>query len=250
MHNHTSPQDLSSDTGDFPALPISPSQASFAITWTKRTSILSSAATFPFVYPAPGESATSPAATYASIAHSSSSSCTIVASLCKGITLQPKISEMSLASTSTTVVHQPIDDLYTMIRQQRQELSQGPTITIHKGANAVAGIFKRVAMAASPVLHKYFVENAESLEYAFQDHVASSAVNYLLNTWMGEIRDVFEVYAVPAQNSFLKNVSLLRAARMIGMESYTRHILEKYVVYLNNNPPTYEQIVWLPRVLN
>ncbi|KAF1919153.1 hypothetical protein BDU57DRAFT_132248 [Ampelomyces quisqualis] len=153
------------------------------------------------------------------------------------------VSEAEHAKSTSSVCDQSCENLYVTIRQQRQALFQGPKITLHAGSTAIGDMYKRVAMAASPVLHKYFVEHAERLEYSFQGDIAPGAVWYLLDTWMGDIRDVFEVYAVPGQDSFIKNVSLLRAARMLGMEQYVRHILEVHVKYLKNKLPTYEQIV-------
>jgi hypothetical protein len=143
-----------------------------------------------------------------------------------------------------TVVEQPLDDLYVMIRQQRQKLFQGPFIAIKTQDVWVRGIYKRVAMAASPVLNKHFVKNPKSLEYVFDTNgPAPDAVHYLLVIWMLVTRNEFEVNAVPMQATFANNVKLLLASRMLGMERYTQHIMDTYLQYLKEGIPSYEEIL-------
>jgi hypothetical protein len=124
-------------------------------------------------------------------------------------------------------LQQPLEDLYVMIRQQRQELFQGALITIdvQDRNGAVKGIYKRVAMAISPVLNRYFEQNPYSMAYTSREFADAEAIRYLLGTWMEDIRDQFEVEAVPMQETFIANVKLLRASHILGMERYTQHIL-------------------------
>jgi hypothetical protein len=141
-------------------------------------------------------------------------------------------------------LQQPLDDLYVMIRQQRQELFQGPLITIDVGDRdgVVKGIYKRVAMAVSPVLNRYFERNPYSMTYTSHEKGDANAVQYLLGTWMEYIRDQFEVQAVPMQETFVANVKLLRASRILGVERYTQHIMNTYLEYLKTELPSYEEI--------
>jgi hypothetical protein len=44
------------------------------------------------------------------------------------------------------------------------------------------------------------------------------------------------------RGTFAQNVALLRAARVLGMERYTRHILKEFVDYLKTDLPSYEEI--------
>jgi hypothetical protein len=141
-------------------------------------------------------------------------------------------------------LQQPLEDLYVMIRQQRQELFQGPLITIdvQDRNGAVKGIYKRVAMAVSPVLNRYFEQNPYSMVYTSREYADAEAVRYLLGIWMEDIRDEFEVQAVPMQETFIANVKLLRASRILGMERYTQHIMNTYLEYLMTEIPSYYEI--------
>lgn len=142
------------------------------------------------------------------------------------------------------VVDQVLDNLLEMIRPQRQGLLKGPRITIHVGDTSVINISKRAAMAASSVLHEYFTTNPESFEYRFsRGQIHPGAVRFLLIGWMRETCKEFEAYAVPAQKTFGEDVAILRAAHLLGMERYCRHILISYIDYLKTQLPSYEEII-------
>ncbi|EAT80701.2 hypothetical protein SNOG_11657 [Parastagonospora nodorum SN15] len=137
----------------------------------------------------------------------------------------------------------PLDNLYVMIRQQRLKPLSGPLITIYIGDIELTGIFKRLAMACCSVLSKYFAEFPESLEYRFApDSIAPAAVAYLLTKWAKDMSQNFETYAVHMQGSFAKDVALLRASRLLGMEPYTKHMLSTYTHYLKDSLPSYQEI--------
>jgi len=154
---------------------------------------------------------------------------------------QPKVVCESPATGA--VVKQLLDNLYVMIRQQRLNLLSGPMITIHVGNLEVAGISKRLVMACCSVLSKHFAKFPESLEYRFaQGSIDPDAIRHLLVTWAKDMSQAFEIYAVPMQGSFAKDVALLRASRLLGMEPYTKHMLGSYVRYLKESLPSYEEI--------
>jgi hypothetical protein len=157
---------------------------------------------------------------------------------------QPKEAPKTLVKPSPSpVVNQCLDNLFVMIRQQRQALFEGPLITLHINQIAINGIFKRAAMAVSRVLNEHFTMYPKSIEYRFPtDVLAPEAVRYLLMSWMWEVSQDFEVFAVPVQDTFAKNVTLLRAARFLGMERYTKHILTAHIDYLKTALPSYEEI--------
>lgn len=244
-------QEFSSVHEEFPVLPASPAHAILDAGRSRQCSqspagslnVAASKANNEASPPSPSYSTTSAVATYANVANSSPSTLATSGSPEADIPTLQEPPKSSVSPMVTAVVHQPHENFYTMIRQKRQKLFQGPMITLRTGNTAVNGIYKRVAMAASPVLNKHFVEHPDSIEYSFSDHVVPGAVRYLLDIWMRHIRDAFEVYAVPGQDSFIKNVTLLRAARLLGMERYTRYILESHIVFLKNNLPTYEHII-------
>jgi hypothetical protein len=154
---------------------------------------------------------------------------------------QPKV--LCESPATGTMVEQPLDNLYLMIRQQRLSLLGGPLITIYIGDIELTGIFKRLAMACCSVLSKHFAKFPESLEYRFApDSIAPAAVAYLLVKWAKDMSQDFETYAVPMQGSFAKDVALLRASRLLGMEPYTKHMLNTYIHYLKESLPSYQEI--------
>jgi hypothetical protein len=130
-----------------------------------------------------------------------------------------------------------------MIRAQRQTLFTGPFMTIYVGSNAIHGIYKRVGMALSSEINRYFTKNPTSLEYRFPDGaIDASAVRVLLLSWPRSMSQEFEAYGVPMLASFGENVALLRAARLLGMERYARHTLVTFVDYFKAELPSYEEI--------
>jgi hypothetical protein len=158
---------------------------------------------------------------------------------------QPKgKSEVPTSKEASILVNQPLDNLYVMIRQQRQGLLRGPQITVYSGKNAVNGIFKRAAMAASPVLNEHFVKNPKSLEYhlSTEDVIDPDAIRFLLDTYIHQMSQVVVPHAADVQEKFSENIAILRAARKLRMEPYTKHILNVHVNYLKEFIPSYEEI--------
>ena len=156
---------------------------------------------------------------------------------------QPNLMSKSLHSSSITVVEQPLDNLLVMIKQQREALLEGPQITVYIGKVVVEEISKRAAMAASRGLNKHLTKHPESLEYYFsKDFMSPDAVCHLLKTWIEEISGEFEAWSVPIRPTFEKNVELLRAARLLGMERYTAHILAQFIDYVKTHLPLYKEI--------
>jgi hypothetical protein len=199
-----------------------------------------SVADFPAVLPpSPPVTAASPSVSYAKVAQSPAKPDT------------PTLTETNVWASKehSALVEQPLDNLYVMIRQERQGLLKGPQITIHSGTEAVTGIFKRAAMAASSVLNAHFVKNPEVFEYHLspEDTVDPRAIHYLLVSYMHGISKDLEACAVPWLNTFSQNVALLRAARKLGMEPYTKHILTSHVIYLKDHIPSYEEIAIIER---
>jgi hypothetical protein len=150
---------------------------------------------------------------------------------------QPKVSsEVAVTPLASVVLEQRLDNLYAMIRLERQNLFSGPLITITVGSTRVTGIFKRVAMALSSVLNAYFVQNPESVEYHSPvENLEPGAFYYLLSTYPHETSQDFMVWPVPMQKTFAKNVSLLHASRKLGMVRYTR---ENLIIHIKSEGGT------------
>jgi hypothetical protein len=157
---------------------------------------------------------------------------------------QSKLSpEVTVTPLASVVIEQRLDNLYAMIRPERQNLFSGPLITITIDSVKVTGIFKRVAMALSSVLNEYFVQNPESIEYQSPaENLVPGAAFYLLNIYPHETSQVFMVPPVPMQETFAMNVSLLHASRKLGMVRYTKEILSTHINYLKEEIPSYEEI--------
>jgi hypothetical protein len=156
----------------------------------------------------------------------------------------PKSPNDSRPSFPSPIVDQVVDNMLEMIRQERQGLLKGPRITVYVGDVPVPGIAKRAAMAASPLFNKHFTGNPESLEYSFyKGQLNPGAIRLLLVGWLEEMCKDFEAYAVPPQQTFGEDVAILRAACLLGMERYCRHVLVEYVDYLKTQLPSYEEIV-------
>jgi hypothetical protein len=189
----------------------------------------------------------SPPVPYARVVRSSSTKLGTPTSIDANVPAQPTL-EADPSPVSSSVIEQPLDDLFVMIRQQRQALFAGPLITLYFKDIAITGVHKRVAMAASRVLNQHFTTDPESLEYhSHIDGLDPDAVRYLLISWVREGSEEFQVHTVPIQDTFTKNVALLRAARLLGMEKYTKQILTTFINYLQNELPSYEEIAIVER---
>ncbi|KAL5116421.1 hypothetical protein ACEQ8H_005657 [Pleosporales sp. CAS-2024a] len=142
------------------------------------------------------------------------------------------------------MIQQALENMYLVSRPERQSYFRGARITIFIGSIEVHGIYKRVAMAASPVLHQHFsAAPASSLECHFGAGSADArAVRYLLVTWMEETSREFETLPVRFQDTFAHDVMVLQAARLLGMEAYTRDTLAVYIDYVKHAMPSYEEI--------
>jgi hypothetical protein len=147
------------------------------------------------------------------------------------------------AQSSNATVVQKLDNYYVMSRPERQYLLLGVQFAFVVGSNIIAGISKRMAMAISSVLNEYFVQNPEADEYHVpENYLLPGAVRYLLVKYPEDMSHEFMAYSVPMQDTFLKNVALLRASRKLGMEPYTKHILNTCIGYLKDQLPSYEEI--------
>jgi hypothetical protein len=200
---------------------------------------------FPITLPAsPPASTTSPVVSYAKVAQSPPKPVALPHSK-PNVPPQPDgKSELPTNKETSVEVHQPLVSLYVMIRQERQGLLKGPQITLYSGKDAVKGISKRAAMATSSVLNDHFVKNPQSLEYhlSAEDAVSPGAIRYLLDTYICWMSQFFKSYKAPVQKKFRDNIAILRAARKLGMEPYTKDILTAHVEYLKECIPTYEEI--------
>jgi hypothetical protein len=195
----------------------------------------------------PPSTPTSPPVSYARVVRSSSTKLGTPTSIDANVPAQPTL-EADPSPVFGSVIEQPLDDLFVMIRQQRQALFAGPLITLYFKDIAITGVHKRVAMAASRVLNQHFTTDPESLEYhSHVDVLDPDAVRYLLISWVREGSEEFQVHAVPIQDTFAENVALLRAARLLGMERYTKQILTTFIDYLQNELPSYEEIAIVER---
>ncbi|ORX99479.1 hypothetical protein BCR34DRAFT_495336 [Clohesyomyces aquaticus] len=141
------------------------------------------------------------------------------------------------------MVEQDSEDLMNMIQPKRQKMLAGAQITVWIGDEAVRGIAKRAAMAASSTLNAHFKENPLSLEYRFpENHLSCEAVKHLLVDWMNSTCKPFEAFPVQLNNDWRKDIAILRASRFLGMEHYTKDILTYWVRYFSWYLPHYEEI--------
>ncbi|KAF2450037.1 hypothetical protein P171DRAFT_481086 [Karstenula rhodostoma CBS 690.94] len=144
---------------------------------------------------------------------------------------------------SDVVVHQKLDNWMLMIRQERIAMMKGPKITIYIGTVAISNIPKRAAMAVSKTLNHFFTDNRQSSRFDFEAGLLTQkAVRALLVHWLQETSDIFEAHEVPLQGSFTRDMAVLRAARYLGMEPYTKSMLNYYTNYMRTTVPTPREI--------
>ncbi|OAL52849.1 hypothetical protein IQ07DRAFT_669422 [Pyrenochaeta sp. DS3sAY3a] len=146
------------------------------------------------------------------------------------------------------IITQKYDNLLVMIQQERKALLTGPTVTIHVGKHAINRVPKRAIMAASWKLNKHFTNNPKSSQYTYKDETLDpNAVYMLLVTWLNATCQGFEAHVVPFQSTFDRDIAVLRAAHVLGMDRYVLHIQHYYVEYLKTCLATYHEIVVLTK---
>ncbi|KAF2249471.1 hypothetical protein BU26DRAFT_519528 [Trematosphaeria pertusa] len=164
-------------------------------------------------------------------------------------TAEPMKQQAKKARTQSPVVEQEVDDLLQMSRPHRQTLFEGPQMVIYVGEKSVPNVAKRAAMAASRMLNDHFRKKPESLEYSFEaGFVDLAAIRTLLVTWPLQSSKEFQAGEVPFQDTFEENMALLRAARFLGMERYTKTILKYHLDYLKTSLPEYSEIDTVERM--
>lgn len=158
-------------------------------------------------------------------------------------------SPSSMATQAPTeIITQPYDNLLVMIQQERKALLTGPTVTIHVGKHTINRVPKRAIMAASWKLNKHFTNNPNSNQYTYKDETLDpNAMNMLLVKWLNSTCQGFEAHVVPFQATFDRDIAVLRAAHVLGMDRYTLHIQHAYTEYLKTCLPTYHEIVVLTK---
>lgn len=137
-----------------------------------------------------------------------------------------------------TNIHQKVDNWLLMIRFERMELVKGPKISISIGDTTIPNIPRRAAMAVSQTLNKHFSTNTTGTNLHFEaGTLRPEAVRMLLVAWLQETCNTFEAEEVPLRYHFRRDISILQAARLLGMEPYTKSIMHHYVDYLYTQMP-------------
>ncbi|KAF2267714.1 hypothetical protein CC78DRAFT_541359 [Lojkania enalia] len=144
----------------------------------------------------------------------------------------------------TSIVQQDLENITNLTAPHRCDLLNGPQATIYAGNTVICKVSKRAAMAVSSVLNNYFTKKPRSLEFHIRKPaIDPDAVVYLLDTWMKDVSQLFEVPLMPFRDTVRENVALIEASRFLGMSHYTEHIQSWHINYLKTNIPDYEEVL-------
>jgi hypothetical protein len=153
-----------------------------------------------------------------------------------------------ITAPSARVVEQSLRNIYSMSLENRQALLVGPKVTIRVGDQSIHHVPKYALMATSSVLNKHFINQAKSSEYRFtDDKVDHSAVRHLVQ-WLKSVCSSPQVFEVPSPKTFREVLSVLRAARLLGMNRYVKTITDTQIQYLKVKIPEYDEIVALEQM--
>jgi hypothetical protein len=148
-----------------------------------------------------------------------------------------------MTSADQKIIEQSVDDILNLTQSHRRDLLKGPQISVFVGKNRPFRTHKRFAIAASTVINAHFVSKPETNTYRLKDaHTSAAAVRTLLYVWPRHGVNHFQMPPVPT-TTFVHDMQLLRASRLLGMEHCTHAIHTSYVAYLTTKIPEYEEIV-------
>ncbi|KAF2114376.1 hypothetical protein BDV96DRAFT_632539 [Lophiotrema nucula] len=160
------------------------------------------------------------------------------------------VSSTDETSSGPRFIAQKLDNFLAMSPTEREWLVEGPTINIELGKMVVHDVPKRFAMAVSPPINSYFTRYPYAPVYKiYERDVEANAVFTLLRDWPEEVTKA-KYFQTPQPwrfNDLVKDLAVLRAAKVLGMDKYTVVTSNAYWNYLRYQLPTYEDIATLEK---
>ncbi|KAF2729620.1 hypothetical protein EJ04DRAFT_588402 [Polyplosphaeria fusca] len=150
---------------------------------------------------------------------------------------QPAVSKNGWTGSSKNL------DIRDMTLGQRVELFRGPSVAIYIGQHPLRGAPKHMLMQASKSANAYFTEypQAESVHFPINS-MAFPAVKHIVD-WLIDMGSCKKVYSIPLlPDKFLENLSIRRAARVLGMDRYVNHFTKNYCDYIRAQMPTLDEL--------
>ncbi|KAF2267715.1 hypothetical protein CC78DRAFT_576714 [Lojkania enalia] len=128
-------------------------------------------------------------------------------------------------------------DLRDISLEARKSLLKGPSLKIFTGNDYVCSIplllFKAVSITPP--------EAFSNRELHLPACISGRPVLYI-QSWLKAASTLPVVPELSAKNNLLADLSICRAAKLLGVEVYTKKIIGRYWAYLKNSIPTYEEM--------
>jgi hypothetical protein len=105
---------------------------------------------------------------------------------------------------------------------ERQDLSQGPKVAIFCNGKLERTVPKRLLMAYSPVLNKYFTQNPHIHEIRWAGSADSQAILQIID----QLEKADGQFRMPWAEDFVHGVKLYQAAHLWGFGAYTGNLLK------------------------
>lgn len=138
-------------------------------------------------------------------------------------------------------------------------MMKGPRITIYISNVTVTKIPKRAAMAISKTLNDHFTANPHGDRFYFESgSLTAKSVRTLLLYWLRDTSNIFEAHEVLLHDHFRRDlaktsedikkedfeldVAVLRTSRLLGMEQYTKSMMQYYNTYITTGVPDLKEI--------
>ena len=132
-------------------------------------------------------------------------------------------------------------DIRTLSQIDRQGLTKGIGIRIYCDARWSFVVPWRLFQAVSIKAKLVDMRNPTALEFALPKNIDQSPFKVIVK-WLVEAANFKEVPQLRGTDSFLDDLALIRAGKILGMDVYVQPIFNYYWAYIKNHLPTYEEL--------
>jgi uncharacterized coiled-coil protein SlyX len=143
----------------------------------------------------------------------------------------------SKASTKTPAINtptfpwpvgQPAKDIRDMSQSEREDLYQGPTITVIIGDAQIRGVPKHMFMAASPKVREYFEQNPQETYIPFPRAEVAVPVMDTIKNWLECMGTYNVVFSIKLKKDPAHDLLVRRNCIYLGMDKYVAHFTRQY----------------------
>lgn len=140
-----------------------------------------------------------------------------------------------------------LNNIRNLSFEKRKGLAQGPSLNIFIGDDWACKMPWRLFQALSTRAREINSSLRSRLELYFPAGLSQTPFMYILE-WLHDITTKEQFRLLKGRNDVFEDVSVCRAARLLGMTEYAQHIFDHYWAAFNNGVPTYDDLTALVQI--